>query len=356
MERIMRRLNLLASFFFASAVALAGHAGAQALNAFSLSAGLAIPFKTDLESLRTSAVITNGASDERTLHFDLLNGDPEENWEVQSWQCTLTARETVQLLIVNDGQGGSTINFECDAEEGTMGAPFAGNDGVINSDAEQGVLWVTVQNAAGQTIGDNILFGDFTLEDTATGAAASAVAAGFGGTPLPNDGDKRYAFFPGAPFGPNPEFPEYAPFPAVVATNYLPPASYPGRLLVFTLDGVPGVPPQVRARVLWYNDDEDFEDDAFDFKCMDFLDYGAIAPGLAALTTAGHMEITPVLHPGEFPGTFDDTKSPLLCYNIQDAPGGGSTMRPCAQSTSFYLNIDPVTGVARGALLDTQLP
>jgi hypothetical protein len=328
-----------------AAVAVVGYAGVASaqLNIAELAAGVAIPFKTDSTSLSTEAVLTNGGSADRTVHFDLINGDPAEAWEVQSWVCTLTARETVQITFTNDAAGGSTVTFECDAIEGLVGPPFAGNDGTINSDAEQGVLWATIQNTVGQTIRENILFGDWTLIDTASGEAASAPAAGFQGFTGGNT-DKVYVF-DGAT--------EYSTFPAVLASNYLPPATYPGQLLVFTLDGVTGVAPQVRARILWYNDDEDFEDDSIDFKCFDVLDYNTIAPGLAALDSAGHMEIIPVTHPGTFPATFDDTRAPLLCYNLQDAPGGGSTLRPCNQSTSAF--VKDLTDPNVFPQLDTQL-
>jgi hypothetical protein len=310
-----------------------------------LAAGLAIPYVTRGTGVMTSAVITNAASDSRTLHFDLLNGDSEENWEIQSWQCTLTARESVRIDFVYElvpgPPGGSPwvgnthVRFECDAIEGVIGPPYAGNDGDVFSDGQQGVLWVTVQNAAGQTLGENILFGDFTIIDPRVGAAASAPAAGFLGL-AQNNGDNKYVFTPGDSFGGLPA--EYDGFPAALATNFLPPATYPGQLLAFTLDGIPGLAPAVRARVLWFNDDEAVEDSAFDFKCMEFIDYADIAPGLAALDTAGHIEILPVVHPGVLSSPIDDVRRPLVCYNLQDSPGGGSLLRPCAQSTARFAN------------------
>ena len=324
-----------------AALVVAGYSGVASaqLNIAELAAGVAIPFKTSSAGLSTEAVITNGGSADRTLHFDLINGDVDENWVSQSWLCTLTARETVQVSFTNDSAGGSNVTFECDADEGTQGPPFAGNDGDIDSTAERGVLWVTVQNGAAQTVGENILFADFTLIDSTSGEASSAPAAGFQAGQGSNNGDQVYTF----------DGQEYTEFPAALATNYLPPASYEGKLLAFTLDGTTGTAPWVRARVLWYNDDEDWEDAQFEFKCMDWIPYEQIAVGLDALTTAGHMEILPVVHTGDFPGAFDDTKAPLLCYNIQDAPGGGSTMRPCAQSTATFVPLNPPVE------LDTQL-
>jgi hypothetical protein len=329
-----------------AAVAVIGYAGGASaqLNIAELAAGVAIPFKTDNQGLSTEAVLTNGGAGDRTLHFDLLNGDPGEDCEVQSWVCTLTARETVSISFTNDAAGGSSVDFECDAIEGVDVAPFAGNDGNINSDAEQGVLWVSIENTVGQTIYENILFADWTLVDTTSGEAASAPAAGFQGATAGGNTDKVYVFDGTT---------EYSTFPAVLATNYNPPATWPGELLTFTLDTTAGVAPQVRARILWYNDDEDYEDDSIDFECFDVIDYNSIAPGLAALDSAGHMEIIPVTHPGSFPGTFDDTRAPLLCYNLQDAPQGGSTLRPCNQSTAAFVK-DPANANVFPTL-DTQL-
>jgi len=334
----MRNVSRAVIGLFAT-MAVAGFAGvasAQALNINALAAGVAIPFVTSVatptSALATTAVITNGSAASRTLHFDLINGDPNEFWEIQSWICTLTARETMEIVFTNDSSGGSNVRFECDDVEGQSGPPFAGNDGNVASEAERGVLWVTVENALGQTVGENILFADFTILDVVAGDAASAEAAGFQGGPV-NNGDKKYDF----------NAVEYSRFPAALATNFQAPATWDGRLLLFTLDGIPGLPPAVRARLLWYNDDEDFEDDAIDFKCMAFLRYSDIAPGLGALTTAGHMSIIPVTEP------LSAIKRPLLCYNIQEAPLGGSTLRSCAQSTAAFIRPLPEPS------LDTQL-
>ena len=350
MARMHRATVLAAALILAASPALAQ------LNVGELAAGVAIPFDARL-GFTTEIAITNGASSERTLHFDLINGDPGENWVSQSWICTLTARETMRMFVIGAGvPNGSLVTFECDAVEGAALAlfppfantvpPHAGSDGLIESTAQTGVIWVSVQNASGQTVPDNVLFADFTIIHAATAAAVSAPAAHFQGTQ--NDGNRVYVF----------DGIEYSAFPAALATNYLPPADYPGRLLVYTLDGTTGTPPQVRARVLWYNDDEDYEDTEFEFECMDLIDYSEIGLGLGALGTAGHMEIIPVVHTGQFPGDFDDTHSPLLCYNIQDAPDGGSTMRPCAQSTAAFRGLRSSGGgnnIYAAPRLDTQL-
>jgi hypothetical protein len=335
MTRKHRRRGLTRAGLFAGCMALgmAGAASAQ-LNINATGAGVAIPFVTTAGALggpsaSTIAVLTNGAAGSRIIHFDVINGDPDESWDAKSWQCTLTARETVALEFVNDGQGGTDITFECDAEEGNDGPPFAGNPGFVSSDAERGVLWVTIQNTFEQTVIENILFADFTFLDTAAGVASSASAASFQGLGL-NDGDHNFVFLT-----------EYSPFPGQLGVNFLPPKSYPGRLLVFTLDGTTGHPPHVKVGVDWYDDDEFKQDDGFTFDCFGLVDYADVASGLDQLTSPGHMELRPelsvaTLAPGGTPHDPDNSRvTPFLCYNLQDAPGGGTTLRPCAQGGVF---------------------
>jgi hypothetical protein len=286
--------------------------------------------------MSTEAVITNTAAGPRRLHFDLIN----DVCDTQSWHCTLTARETMQVSITN-----GNVQFECDAVEGSPDPPFAGNDGDIDATTlGQGVLWVTVEDALGTTVSENVLFADWTVVDTGAGVAYSAPAAGFQG--ITNDGDKDYQF----------DGVEYANFPDSLATNYLPPADYPGELLVFTLDLTAGFPAPVRANVLWYDDDEQYEDDSFAFECADIIPYGQIAPGLAALGTAGHMEMSPTVTQ-YFPPHGDFARRvPFLCYNIQETVVGeigvppdvielrGATVRACAQSVARFVPLDGHTG------------
>jgi hypothetical protein len=325
----------------AALLGLAQGAGAEALNVSQLGAGVAIPFVTSPD-IATKAVLTNAAGGDRRLHFDVINGDPNENWDVESFECTLTARETVEIVF-SDGalfddsstqtpmepiSGGSWILFECDAVEGvkTQIGGDAGSDGRIASDASQGVLWVTVQDANGNTVSDDALFADFTIFNALNTSAASAPATAVQGGAF-NDGDRKYTF----------DGFEYAKFPAANATNFHPPALLNDNfLLVFTLDGVTGAAPTVRVRVLWYDDDEHVEDDAFEFKCFEFVRYDQISPGLAALDTAGHMELIPV-------ASALEPARPFVCYNHQDGK-----LKPCATSTSLFDRFP-------APMLDTQL-
>jgi hypothetical protein len=318
-------------------------ASAQALSIHELGAGVAIPFVTG-DDLTTRAVLTNAAGGDRRLHFDVLNGDPGEKWEIESFHCTLSARETVEIVFTSTladasagafetddlewrKQNGAWISFECDAVEGRPQelAGDAGNDGQVLSNATRGVLWVTVQDADRNTLSENVLFADFTLLDTAAAHAASAQATAVQGGAT-NDGDRRYDF----------DGTEYAKLAAASATNFVTPAGGENFLLAFTLDGRTGAAPTVRARVLWYDDDEHVEDDALQFDCFELIPYEQIAPGLATLDSAGHMELLPV-------ESAQQPVRPLLCYNYQDG-----AMRPCATSTSTF-DRDPEPA------LDTQL-
>ncbi len=316
----------------------AGTARTAALNLNELAAGSAIPFVTTASGVSTEAVITNAGANLITLHFDLINGDPGETWHTNSFVCDLTSRETVQITFTNDLSGGSEVTFECDVEPGSDPAGTSTNPAIISSNAERGVLWVTIQNDVGVTVADNILFADFTIVDAMNAESYSATAAGFQGF-IVNDGNRDYKF----------DGLEYSKFPAALATNYLPPASNPGELLVFTLDGKSNVAPAVLVNLLWFDDDENFQNDSFNFECFDVISYSDIAPGLGTLATPGHLEMFPVdtfqnFSPHAEPGL--SRKVPFLCYNIQAAPmvevggvlvPGGKTMRPCAQSMSAFV-------------------
>lgn len=330
---MLQMKKALMSILATMAVAgLAGGAFAQQLNINELGALQAIPFLTS-STVSTKAVLTNGAGGDRALHFDVINGDPSENWDVESFECELTARETVEITFTNNNAGGSTITFECDAVEGVaenIGGD-AGNPGTVLSDAEQGVLVVTVTDGAGATTSENVMFSDFTVYDSGSSEAASAPATSIQGGAM-NNGDKKYDF----------DGMEYLQFAAASATNYHPPATNGGQLLIYTLDGTTGSGPFVRVRVLWYDDDEHVQDDAFTFQCFDLVSYSTISPGLAALATAGHMELIPVADTAT-----QSPARPFVCYNMQEGPSGaGDTLRPCNTATSLF---------AGTASLDTQL-
>ena len=89
-----------------------------------------------------------------------------------------------------------------------------------------------------------MLFANFTILDHAGSDAYGAAAAGFQG--IINDGNHDYVM----------DCAEYAQYPGLLATNFLPPTEYSGELLVFTLDGTSGFPPFVRIGLEWYDDDE----------------------------------------------------------------------------------------------------
>ena len=363
-----------------AAMFAAGSAGvaSASLDITEVAAGVAIPFETSRDGHRsdtkcvskcdggevfTQAVITNAGANDITLHFDLINGDSGRRkkggsdgfWESQSFTCDVTARETVLIEILEDGDG-SKVLFECDDPEqnndgdpnGNAGNGDAGNDGEVFSDASRGILWVTVQDSLGDTLAEDVLFADFTIVDTGRATAMSSFAAGFQGGSDP-DGDNNYRF----------DGNDYVRFPTTQATNYLPPVEAPGELLVFTLDGYTGFAPDVRVNVLWYDDDERFEDDSFAFECMDWISYDEIADGLDELASAGHMELFPkatLVDPrGDGP-----VRVPFLCYNVQYPTAalhedhgshgwlGAATMRPCAKSAADFIRSSPPVELTTG--------
>ena len=94
------------------------------------------------------------------------------------------------------------VSFECDENGEEFGEPDT-SEGTLKeifTEAGQGVLWVTVQNDAGDVVADNVLFANFTIIDN--GNAYGSTAAGFQG--IVNDGNHDYVM-DGA---------EYAQYPA----------------------------------------------------------------------------------------------------------------------------------------------
>jgi hypothetical protein len=67
-----------------------------------------------------------------------------------------------------------------------------------------------------------------------------------------------------------------------------------------------------------------------------------VASGLDDLASEGHMELrstvtVPTLDAGGTPHDTDGRRrTPFLCYNLQETPDGGTTLRPCAQSTASF--------------------
>jgi hypothetical protein len=167
---------------------------------------------------------------------------------------------------------------------------------------QNGVFFAAVADpVSGDTISEDIIFGDAVVVDFSAGQAYSVESISFQAGTGNNNGDKVYRF----------DNSEYAKFPAVLATNFIAPrlVGVPGsaalinaELILITLDGTTGNVPVPRARLggLAYNDDEEFFDFQWEFDCFDiaslvdidpnFLFFPAFPTG-ALGSISGHLQL-----------------------------------------------------------------
>ncbi len=325
----------------ALAAAVAGPVPAQNLDLDEMAAALALPVITgefqgntikisddaDVFGTRaayTLATITNGRNEAVRLKVDVISADTrdvensgsdeaaeptEDNWQSTSFECDLTARETTTFVFtptaadrlagnpseeVNDQF--SEVYVEC-----SNGSDTAGNPQALFVGAEIGILFIAAADPeTGETISEDVLFGDAVVVDIQNGHAVSFSAIGFQAGQSSNDGDKVYRF----------DGDEYAEFPAVLATNFIAPIIVEGddpdletELILFTLDGTTGNIPTPRVKVggFGYNDDEVAFDFTWEFDCMDIVDLSDLNPnflytpgsGLGLGSMSGHLEIVP---------------------------------------------------------------
>jgi hypothetical protein len=234
----------------------------------------------------TLATVTNGRTTPVLLKLDVISGDmlpgandgppvksDGDNWQSLSFECELTGRETATFVFMppaadrnnpdDNGDVGllsSELYVEC-----SDGADTAGDPKALNVRAEVGILFVAAADpATGAVISEDVLFGDAVIVDFAFGHASSFDAIGFQAGSGTNDGNKLYRF----------DNSEYAAFPAVLATNFIAPATgIDAEIFLFTLDGATGNLPVPRVRLggLGYNDDEEFFDFQWEFDCLDIV-------------------------------------------------------------------------------------
>ncbi len=320
----MRNLKQLVAATAAAALGFsAGQAGAENLDLDEMSALLAFPIITggfegnpikdvdestisiigDAGDAVTLVTVTNGKSDDVLLKIDLISGDvyDGDNWQSTSLECELTGRETVTFVVtnVNNDPGNSELYAECSNNGVTDGNPLARFTNMAN-----GIMVVAAADPdSGDSISENVIFGDAIVADLDDDAAYSFYAIGFQAGEDQNDGDKVYAF----------DGDEYAQFPSVLATNFIAPHG-PGNanpndgvdteLILFTLDGTTGGLPTPRAKLggFGYNDDEVAFDFSWEFDCFDIVpleevnpnfQYNLETPSLGLGSISGHLELVP---------------------------------------------------------------
>jgi hypothetical protein len=315
------------------------------LNLDEVAAALALPVLTGSAALplQTNIVVTNASSSGVTLVINVLSGDPGENCESASFSCHVTARETTLFTYINNGNGTSTVTFECSAEGANANSPF-GDLNIPRAEvvsAENGIMWIALEDPAdGQTTLRNAIFGDAVVFDGTLGVAHAVGAVPFQGRDAlaPGRGDRQYRF----------DDVEYAAFPSVLASNFIAPIPgiLSGDLVLFTLDltigGFP--PPRSRLKVNFYDDDEKVRNNSHEFTCFDIVALTTVDPRFGTLgSQSGHLDLTPqptsalnTAHDGQF-GTADGVRNtPVHGWLTQTVllPGGpGAWARTLAQST-----------------------
>ena len=311
----MRKLTKIGAVLAAVAAAglTAGAASAQNLDLDEMAAALALPVLTGGHAPNTikftngeiivpdnAAInlltITNGKSQPVLLRVDVISGDPAglaggDTWQSDSFDCFLTGRETTTALVVPNGAG-SIIFMECSTPLGLV------NDNkFVAAKAANGVFWAAAADpATGQTISEDVLFGDAVVIDTVLGQAYSFGAIPFQAGHGFNNGNKVYAF----------DGEEYAKWPGALATNFIAPTAVANvagtgikaELILFTLDGTTGNPtaPRVAVAGLAYNDDEVAFDFQHEFDCFDVVSLADMSanftqPFLGSLS--GHLQLVP---------------------------------------------------------------
>jgi hypothetical protein len=387
----MRMLNsvrsaLLLGLAAAGLVTGASRANAQNLDLDEMAAALALPIVTGgfegnhlkgsygdvvipYQTAVTLATITNGKTTPVRLKLDLISGDPShhggDNWQSTSFECDLTGRETTTFVflppasMVTDttwvldqldqngdaepngnhlrGSGHSELYVECSDGSDTDGSPRA-----LNTNVQNGILFVGVADPlSGETISEDVIFGDAVIVDFVFGQAYSFEAISFQAGQGQNDGNKVYRF----------DNQEYAKFPAVVATNFISPVDgdINAELILITLDGATGnVPvPRVRLGGLAYDDDEEYFDFQWEFDCFDIVSLLDIDPNfefrpgspLGLGSMSGHLQLVPQpiatandSHDAEYGDGNNVRRRPVHGWLVQNVIGAEN---PWAQNGTF---------------------
>jgi len=239
---------------------------------------------TEIETVMT---ITNALSTPVVLKFVAIDGDFGGTWGTQSFQCYVTGRETTQIVVRSD-RGVATAWLECNNPDNILPVEVVEErkEPLIG---EQGILFVSIEDpGTGEKLVENAVFGDWAMLDFGGfGAEADgewafgAEAIGFQAGNGTNNGPDLFAF----------DGQEYSKFPSVVAANFLAPDEFDAdsgtplntprtqaALILFTLDGLQGVPPPVSVEGFFFDDDEVERDYDYKFSCMDIVRLAAIDP------------------------------------------------------------------------------
>jgi len=313
MRKFTQKIVVLLAVMAAAGIT-AGAASAQNLDLDEMAAALTLPVITGGQGPNTLKLsqgeviigpaagitldtVTNGRSTPVLLRVDVISGDPTgplggDRWQSDSFDCLLTGRETTTFLFIPNGAG-SILYVECSTPFAT-GGPFADNK-FVGLRAANGVMFVAAADpATGETVSEDLIFGDAVVVDIALGQAYSFGAIPFQAGNGYNNGNKVYSF----------DGQEYAKFPSVLATNFIAPDAAPvsarinAELILFTLDGTTGNPtaPRVAVAGLGYNDDEVPFDFQWEFDCFDIVQLQDMSQNFAQNflgSLSGHLQLVP---------------------------------------------------------------
>ncbi len=215
-------------------------------------------------------------------NLNLYSSDPG-TWDGLSASCNLTAHETA-LIKIEYAYG---ISYISTVESG-VGCQL--NESIT---AFGGMIFFYVQEG-GSPVSEDAIFGDFAVLDIFGGYAVSATAVAFQGGSS-NDGNLNFDF----------DGIEYSRFPSRLVTNFHRPdpycsIAYPsycraGALVLFTLDGQPGFPPDVAIHGDWFNQFEYKRNFNYQFSCMALVDFYTLDERITTVmeTKGGTMVIYP---------------------------------------------------------------
>lgn len=214
---------------------------------------LALPVMTTTSSQHTFATVTNHGASARTLLLYVIDGD---TWKAPCLMCDVTAGELVLLHFAPESSGGSRLTFECNF--GGAAIPAQRSIPLVQ---ERGVLLVALANpGTTMTTNANDITGESRIVDFDQGEAYSLRAVAFRGlNPLATGvEDKTFVF----------DNEEYSMFSDQLMTPFA--AETPevtNDLILFALDGSPGIPPGPQASVSidFYDDDETSFSTSFSF-------------------------------------------------------------------------------------------
>lgn len=202
----------------------------------------------------TFVTVTNTAAVGVTVHGSYISGDVNNDYCFEcNFSFPLTGFDTETLVVTTSGGFGVSI----ESEDGTVSrsCPY-----------DVGMIVLSLEDGAGNTITDNYLFGEQVVVNYDTGWAFSIPAIPFqGGT---GDGDRNYEF----------NGTEYAGFPSVVAADFLAPRDpllpplFVAEVVLFTLNFDTQIPPSSDCTVNGFDAHENNFSNSVQFGCWEYLE------------------------------------------------------------------------------------